>query len=156
MNPSQVVVIVASKVPYRVLMQAKLYSTSMLADHVFFAEASIFLASVATGDSASAHTYFEAAMYGYSTNVELQNRCQVTLANWDAPCALAMLMMVQGSGDYTSGFAIQLVREFADAHIGGVGDITYDPNHCYVKLWLFFEYSKDGATIHNCDTGVLQ
>lgn len=51
-------------------------------------------------------------------------------------CA-GMLMMVQGSGDFTSWFAIQLVRMFVDSHIGveysmtermvGEGDITITP-----------------------------
>ena len=106
----------------------------MLADHVFYAEASIFLASVATGDAFAADEYFDAAMESYSTNTALQNRCMVTLSNWDAPCALAMLMLVQGSGDYTSWFAIQLARQYTDAYVGtedsslrrmtGRGDIT--------------------------------
>lgn len=116
-------------------MQDQLYATSMLADHVLYAEASIFLASVATGDSAAADEYFDAAMTSYSTNTDLQNRCSVTLSNWDAPCALAMLMIVQGSGDYTSWFTIQLARHFTDAYVGtedpsslrmvGRGDVTY-------------------------------
>lgn len=109
----------------------------MLEDHIFFAEASLFLASVAMGDSDAANTYFEAAMYSYDTSPDLQARCTVPLSNWDAPCHIAMLMMVQGSGDFTSWFGIQLVQGFVNSQIGredvssermvGVGDITITP-----------------------------
>lgn len=144
----------------------KLYATSMLADHVFYAEASIFLASVATGDSAAADVYFDAAMTSYITNTDLQYRCSVTLSNWDAPCALAMLMMVQGSGDYTSWFAIQLARQYTDAYVGtedpssrqmvGRGDITITPKGARIfnpadsasgELWATLRASAEAGSI---------
>jgi hypothetical protein len=125
------------------LMQA-LDATFMLDEHVFFAESSLFLANVATGSASAAHTYFVAAMSSYSSNKELQARCSIQLSSWDAPCALAMLMLVQGSGDYTSWMAIQLVTEFVDAFVGtedqttqrmvGTGDVVVTPKGARCEL----------------------
>jgi hypothetical protein len=89
-------------------MQARvLYPSSSYEDNIFLAHATLFWATVGADDSAAA-AHFDAAMKLYVASQDLRKRCGVPLSNWDAPCMHAMLLLVQGSGDYASWCACVL------------------------------------------------
>ena len=68
----------------------------MTDDHLMFGAASLFWAHVATGGGAAAALpHFSQAMTLYQGSRALRDRCGLRLANWDTPCAHAMLLLVQ-------------------------------------------------------------
>jgi hypothetical protein len=88
----------------------------MYEDHMMLGAAMLFWALVETDQQAADSFFLDAVTY-YRDSSELQERCGLPLASWDAPCPHAMLLLVQASGHYDSLFGI-LLRDFAEKHVG--------------------------------------